>query len=123
WVRWWLGVFMSTLPGRRWDRHVVRRELHLVPREHLWATRTLDDWQTVPGDAVVFDEIRADLADVFGITHTAFPTPEGETTVQEDMTFPAGTSFLAKWTRMAHAIGFDQPVTDEAGTPTSQPLA
>lgn len=119
WVRWWSGVFTAHLPRRSWDGRVVRRNLTLQPLEHLWATRATDDGETIEFDADVLTLIKADLADVFNTTDTAFPTPAGDRTLGEDLWIPANTPYLTKWTKMLNGIGLDQPTTDEAGMPTS----
>lgn len=123
WVRFNLLTGVATLPSRSDDGTKVAVGFNVAPLEHLWATRTLDDWETVAADDPVLDVIRDDLDTVFGVTQSAFPTPEGDGTLGEDMTFPAGTSYLSKWTRLLNGVGCDQPTTTAAGTPTSRLLA
>jgi hypothetical protein len=122
WVRFHLGVFSSTLPARSDDGTVVRRRLTLAPREQEWRARTLDDWQVVVAADDVLDTIRADLAAEFGITATAFPEPAGASTLGADMVFKTGTSYYEKFSRLLNGIAYDQPITDENGLPTAQPL-
>lgn len=123
WVPFELGVFTCTLPPRDDDGTVIRRPLTLAPREHEFASRLLDDAVTVTAVEDVLDHIRADLLDVFGIADTAFPEPEGATTLGEAYTFTTGTSYAAKWRRMLAGIAYDQVVTSVSGRPTSQPYA
>jgi hypothetical protein len=121
WVPWYLGVFTAHLPGKRWDGMVVRRTLELQPREHLWASRALDDWVTVASGTNPLDVVRTDLSDVFGVEDDEFP-PTVDTLV-EDMVFETGTSYLDKWTRLFSAVGLDQPITREDGQPTALVLS
>lgn len=122
WVRFHLGTFTCTLPPRDDDGQVVRRRLTLAPREHLFASRLLEDSVTVLAADDVLTAIRDDLSSVFGITSTAFPEPAGASTLGEDYYFPAGTSYAEKWRRMLAGIAYDQVVTNVDGLPTAQPL-
>lgn len=122
WVRFHLITGLCTLPPRSDDGTVVRRQITIAPREHLFRARTLDDWQVVEAADDVLDTIRDDLADVFGITTSAFPVPAGASTLGEDMVFETGISYQAKWSRMLNGIGYDALTTTVDGLPTSQPL-
>lgn len=123
WVPFHLMTGVATLPPISDDGRVVRRSLTLAPREHLWAARKLDDFKVVFAADPVLDIIRGDLEDVFGVTVTALPEPEeGATTLDADMVFETGTSYLTKWSRLLNGIGYDSLTTDEDGLPTSRSL-
>lgn len=122
WVQFNLGTFVAALPPVDDDGTVIRRQVSLAPREHLFASRTLDDAVTVTAAEDVLDHIKADLSTVFGITTTAFPTPSGASTLGEDYYFPTGTSYAEKWRRMLAGIAYDQVVTTVDGLPTALQL-
>lgn len=120
WVRWYLGVFTCTLPPVSDDGTVVTRSITLAPREHLWRTRQLGDYQTVAKGADVRAVVMADLSTVFGITSTAFSSMP---TLKSALTFEPDTTYATKFRRLFNAGGYDQPVTREDGIPTAQKLS
>lgn len=118
--RFHLGTFTSSLP--RWDDDgtVVRATLNLLPREHLWRTRTIAEPQVVAATDDVFDVIRTDLATVFGVTDDRLPTVAAS--LGQAMVFDQDTGYLDKWTRLCHGVGYDQLTTDVDGYPTTRSL-
>lgn len=122
WVRFNLITGLSALPRRDDDGRVVRRELQVLPREHLWRTRRLDDYVTVGAADDVLQVVRDTLASVFGITTTAFPEPSGSSVLGSAMTFDTDTTYYEFFSRLLAGIAYDQPITTVDGTPTAQPL-
>lgn len=121
WMRFHLGVFVSTNPPLSDDGTVVRRTLKLADKTYRYRQRELAETVVVEAGTNPVEYIIDDLADRFG--ETAFSIPATDVTLSEAMVFEAGTSYLALYNALLEAAAYDQLTCDEDGRPRSVPLA
>lgn len=122
WARWHLGVFGVTDPGAVTDDGmVVRRSLTLADKTQEWASVPLVQPLVVPAGTVAVPWVTQRLRDVFG--EVRFALASSDAALGQDRVFEAGTSELEVMSRVLEAVGMDQLIADEDGTPSAQPLA
>lgn len=121
WVRFWLGTFTSTLPGRNDDGTSITRELVLADKTHGWRQLELLEPVTVPAGTDPIAYVKNRLSTKFG--ETAFDMPATTYRTLQGRTFQAGTSELAFMNALLEMAGYDALSPDEAGRARSVPLA
>jgi hypothetical protein len=122
WIRFNLGVFVSTNPPVEDDGLVVTRTLRLADKTYRYRMRELDDTIVIAPATNPVAYVVASLASVFG--ETAFAIPATAVTLDEAMVFEAGTSYLAMYNALLQVCAYDQLTVDEdLGRPRSVPLA
>lgn len=122
WIRFNLGVFVSTNPPANDDGYIVRRTLKLADKTYRYRTRELEDTVVVPAGTNPVTYIIASLTAVFG--ETSFAIPSTTVTLTDPMVFPGGTSYLAMYNALLQVCAFDQLTVDEdQGRPRSVALA
>lgn len=121
WVRFHLGVFISTNPPITDDGLTVRRPLKLADKTYRYR-RELTEAIVVDAGENPVDYVIADLTSRFG--ETAFSMPATTVELTEAMAFPAGsTTFLGLYNALLEVAAYDQLTCDEDGRPRSVPLA
>lgn len=121
WIRFNLGVFVSTNPPVDDDGLVVTRSLKLADKTYRYRTRELEDTVVVPSGTNPVSYVVASLTSVFG--ETAFALPSTTVTLTSAMVFEAGTSYLAMYNALLQVCAFDQLTVDEdLGRPRSVAL-
>lgn len=122
WARFYLGVFLIVNPGAIVDDGLVtRRTLQLADKSYVWANTFLAEPLTVPAGTVVTTYVQNDLGTRFGETIFAFSASTA--TLGQQRVFEAGMSWLAVYSKLLQAIGYDQLTAEENGYPSARPLA
>lgn len=119
-VRWHLGVFACSLPERRDDGRVVRQTLELADLTWRWRQRLMAEPSVVDADTDVLALISAEMQTLFGIT----PDFGGASALLDEPLFSdQHEAWTSRWNQLLQAVGYDQLIADEDGTPTAEPLA
>lgn len=122
WARFYRGVFEVVNPGAKVDDGmIVRQTLTLADKSYRWANSTLTEPLVLPGSTVVIDWLKADLAARFG--ESRFALASSTATLGQGRTFERGESWLAVYSSLLEAIGYDHLTADESGAPAAQSLA
>ena len=119
-VRWHLGVFVPGLPERRDDGRVVHQVLELADLTWRWRQPLLSEPSVVDADTDVLELITSEMEALFGVT----PDFGGASALLDEPLFSdQHDPWSARWNQLLQAVGYDQLIADEDGTPTAVPLA
>jgi hypothetical protein len=121
WVRFYLGVFLATVPPANDDGIIVRYPLTLADKAYRWGNTFLTNTLVVAATTNPVDWVKADMASRFG--ETTFAITSTTVTLTGAMVFEAGTSLLAVYNALLKVAAFDDLTADENGRPASVPLA
>lgn len=126
WVKWFLGVFVATMPGYQydgmsdWDGPVVWRDLQLADISHIWQIDETADPVVVVETTDIIQWVQDDISTRFGIVDTSRVTGVGVASI--DYVFDAGTPWLDLYSTLLSAVGNTPLYADQDGLPASEPL-
>lgn len=116
WARWYLGVYVPTIPPIQDDGVRLRSNLELAEKTWRYANRFLEEPEVVEEGTDIIAHIKSDLETRFN--EGSFNFPSGGILSDEDIVLDQGMSYLEKYNMLLESIGYDQLHTDSIGRPT-----